>query len=531
MTVPWNAATAGAIGADWLLEAIAPNGAFGRAAREREQAFRRGDEAAARAALARVARIARDVPAPLLGELRAALAAAPDVRAALARACEGATLDDVDFFEIARFIDTLDDVARRTTGDAFEPHDVACADPALRDALAPARTPARTFYLADLFDSKLAARRGEAANAQAAYDAARGRTYARVARALGRETLGEDVFTVMRDALPAPWPAGLRVLREAPTYLLCALELDEAALAALASRETAVAAVAEAEEAVRVTLSRNVARAAARLNAACDALGNLESLLARAAFAQRYAGVVPTLVDAPAVTLDEVRYVPLADALALRGGRYAPLSFALFGVGVVTGPNMGGKTAALRALGFAAACVALGVPVPARAATLPLVDEIAWLGSETLPHDDALLSAFGSEVVELRAFMDRGAAPALVLLDEFARATAPREGRALLVALLETLRLRGAVGLAATHFTGIAADAHVPHYAVGGLRELTSPQGARLELDVALAGIARATDYGLARVDERALPAADALALAEALGLDPTLLARARAML
>ncbi|GAC1550087.1 MAG: hypothetical protein NVS3B16_24240 [Vulcanimicrobiaceae bacterium] len=262
-----------------------------------------------------------------------------------------------------------------------------------------------------------------------------------------------------------------------------------------------------------------------------DALGALDALVARAAFAARYACVVPDIVDAPALRLDDVRYVPLAVALERHARRYAPLSLALDGIGVVTGPNMGGKTAALRALGFAVACTALGVPVPARAAALPLVDEIAWLGVGRLPDDDALLSAFGAEVVALRDFLDRGAARALVLLDEFARTTSPHESRALLIALLETLRARGAFGLAATHLAGVAEAARVPHYALGGPRELPAPEGPALELDAALARIARATDYRLSRADADAPPAADALALAATLGLDRDLLARARAAL
>lgn len=524
---PWTPETASAIGVDWILAAIAPTGAFGREARARERAFLRGDESAARAALAHIDALAHAYSAELIDELRATIAETPDIRDALARARVGAPLDDVDFFEIQRFLDALERLV--TLGSAQSALlALPLPDAALRAALAPGRTASRTFYLADAFAPELAQRRGEAARAQAAFDLARGGIAARIARDLGRETLGDDAFTVPREALPQPLPPGLRIVREAPTYALCALELDDAALAALAARDNAIDAVARAEEAIRTHLGEAVARVANALGSACDALGVCETLLARATFAKRYACVVPELGDAPAIALTEMRYLPLAEALAAHGRTYAPLSLDLHGMGVVTGPNMGGKSASLRALGFAVACATLGVPVPARAARLALVDEIAWLGVGVQPDADALLSAFGAEIVDLRRLLETAAPRALVLLDEFARTTSPHEGRALLVALLEGLRERGAFGLAATHLAHIAADAGLPHFALGGVGDLGAPAAGGVALDDALARIARAMDYRLLRVAEDAPPATGAIALAEALGLDAALVARAR---
>lgn len=530
MKLPWTDETASAIGADWLLAAIAPAGAFGRAARARERAFRRGDEAAARAALARVAAVAHAYPAARLRDLRATIASAPDIREALGRARGGTTLDDVDFFEILRFVDTIaafGALARDGAGGT-----ASLAIPVVSahagEQLARGRTNARTFYLDDAFAPELARSRGVAASAQATFDSARGRLEASVARALGRETLGDDAFTVARDALPQPLPTGLRVLREAPTYVVCALELDDASRAALAARDDAANAVAFAEEAVRVRLTRVVAAAARELERACEIFGEAESSLARAEFARRHACVVPDVAETRAIALEELRYLPLVDALATHERAYEPLDLALDGIGVVTGPNMGGKTATLRALGFAVACVALGVPVPARSASVPLVDEIVWLGIEARPAGDALLSSFGREIVGARELLDREPPRALVLLDEFARTTSPREGRALLVALLATLAERGAFGLAATHLAGIASDAGLAHYALGGLDAPPQTNGARLSLDDALARIARMMAYRLERVDEDASPAMGALALAEALGLDAAVVARAQ---
>jgi len=532
MTEPWDTATAHAIGVVWLRDAIAPVGGFGRRARARERLFRTGDEPAARAAIARVAAFAGRVSVERLGALRAAIGAAPDLASILDRATAGGTLDDVDFFEVGRLVDAFAEVAMLVCD---QPAERAIFDDraidALRAALDVGRTATRSFYLDDAFDAALARARTAAVAAQAGYDAARSRLAARAA-AYARTAAGGSEFVVMRDAIAGPWPPEIRIVREAPTYLLCELALDSPALEALARRDDAASRVEDEEEAVRARLSASVAGAARALEAACDALGDLDALVARARFAIRYDGVVPEIALDGAYVLVAARYEPLRDALARHGRSYAPVSLDLQTLGVVTGPNMGGKTAALRMLGFVAACVAHGVPVPAAEARVVLVDQIAWIGIGATAAGDALLSSFGAEVVGLRALLGREPGRALVLIDEFARTTSPREGRALLIALLERLRERGARGLAATHLTAIAGDAGVAHYAVGGTRAPAAGDAAvPLDLDTALARIARATDYTIVRADESAVPAADALDLAAALGLDARLVARARAAL
>jgi hypothetical protein len=623
VTVPWDEATERACGLDVLRHAIAPGCGFGRAAQARERSFGPGDEEAASAAAAQVCAIALAAGRERLERFRKVLAAVPDPATPLLRAGAGEVLEDPDFFDLVRFFETLRELRAAGVSGALAVPDV---DAALEAALAHGRT-GNGFYLADAFDPALAAARGVAAQCQAAFAVARSRLAERAAAALGREQLRDGEFVVMRDAAPQPLPAEIRVLRETPAYLLCELSLDEAALESLAARDAAVAAVAVAEEAVRAELSRTVAAAAPGLEAACEQLGRLDLLAAKAAFTATYGGTVPHFVtaearaktiapaessaetiapaeasaktiapehlaetiataevsaemiagaeaSAKAVAFAEAVYPPLSGALAARGRRYVPLTLELDGLGVVTGPNMGGKTAALRTLGFAFACAALGVPVPARSARLPLAAEIVWLGvgaaEPEANADPGLLSSFGAEVIALKTLLTRPGRPLLVLLDEFARTTSPREGRALLVALLATLRERGAFGLAATHLDGVAAAAGVAHFTSGRRRPASGavpmPQSASTAaavaatsgefeaigrassrgtgalagslgsgrartLDVALRELASEMDYTLLPGPEDAAHGSGALELAAALGLDAALLERAAAAL
>jgi hypothetical protein len=530
MTLPWSKATGVSIGVDWLLAAIAPASAYGRRARERERAFRRGDEAAARDALERVATAAREADASQLAAIARAIVAAPEILTALERARSGGTLADTDFFELGRFLDALSGAIATTQAiPSFAAFTALHGCEALRTALEPGRTRDRTFYLADAFDAALGDERERMRVAQVDLDVARSRAHAEVAEELGLPSIRDGEFTIARERAQE-LPPSVRIVREGATYLLCRLEPEDDELFALEQRDEAADAVAETEEDVRARLTTIVAASASEIDAARTALGELDALVARAAFVKRYDCIVPEICDEPAASLTDARYLPLDEDLRQSGRTYAPLTFELEGVAVVTGPNMGGKTAALRTLGFAAACVSLGVPVPARAARLPLVETIAWLGLDESPSESALLSSFGREVVAVRDALATGGSRTLVLVDEFARTTSPREGRALTVALVRAFIARKALGLVATHFTDVAGDAEAPHFASGRLGTLPPADGER-SLEAALGRIASAMDYGLVRVGPGDAPSADALALAEALGLEPAIVADARSRL
>jgi len=529
MKLPWNEATGREIGAAWLDAMLAPVAELGRRARKRERFFVSGDETPARAAIGAVVRAAEALERDTVEGLRREIAAAPDPSVLLERAIAGDPLADTDFFELQRFVDVVRAVRDLAGNVSPGLVDIPEALEDLETALAPGRTPARSFFLADGFDPELARTRGEAAFRREAFDAARSALGARVARALGLEHIREGEFIIMRDRVGGAVPEGVRVIREAPTYYLCELALDEAGLEALAASEAAGAIVAACEERVRTRLALGLVRDAARISAARDAIGSLDSFLARVRYAQTYGAIEPAIAaPGAALEFEAARFLPLEERLGETGQAYEPISLSLERIAVVTGPNMGGKTAALRTCGFLAACVSRGVPVPALRASLPLFDSIDWIGIGRASEESALLSAFGSELVEVRELLERPPAPALVLIDEFARTTSPREGRALLIALLETVRARAAHAFAATHLADIAEATNAAHYAIAGLRALEPPNGQPLPLAGALALIAGAMNHRLNPAAGESAANSDAIVLADMLGLEREFIARAK---
>jgi len=514
-----DAASAHVLGAEWLTKAIAPASPYGARSFADLHPFCAGEEAQAQARSRRIVAVARALDDDRLGALQTEFDGVPDASGAIARASMGDVLDDVNLLELLRFCKTVERVGQLFSqlhaGFGID----ASAAGIVGRALAPGYREPAGFYLTDGFDGDLAAARERLGREQAELDAARGREVEGAARELERDEIASDEFIVMRTDLRGTLPPGIRVVREAPTYLLCAVEYGSASLAALARRDAAADAVAAAEERVRGGLSSVVREHAASLDAGARMLGELDVIFSAARFTRRHACVAADVVAQPMLAFEQARFLPLEAELAAAGRRFTPLDLELNDPAVLTGPNMGGKSVALQTCGFMALCAAFGLPVPAKRARVALFDQIAWLGMGRDAEIGGLLSSFAREVVELREILARAAPRLLILVDEFARTTTPHEGRALTVALLARLRERGACGMLATHLAGIPGAAGVRHFSVRGVREVPALPAAQ-EAAEALAALAESMDYTIAEVCGDDLPHGDAIALTSLLGMD-----------
>ena len=390
----------------------------------------------------------------------------------------------------------------------------------------PGRIARNEFYLADAFDDSLGAARHELMQAQAELDSARGRESERAARELGRAELGEE-FIVMRAEHSGHLPHGVRVIREAPTYFLCTLEYGDAALDALRRRDHAATALAAAEESVRARISALVRDEARGLEAAGAALGELDVLFAAAHFTRRFGCLPASVVDEPALAFEGARFLPLEAELATAGRPFVPLEIELHDAAVLTGPNMGGKSVALRTCGFVAVCAAFGLPVPAARAGICRLS-IASRGSASVATSGwaGCSSSFAREVLALKELLTSRAVRPLVW-PRFRPHHQPARRQSAGRCTLERLRARGACGLVATHLKGVAEAAGARHFAVRGLREI--PAGPAPEVDAALAALAGSMDYRLSEVTGDAAARADAIALAALLGVEPEYVEAARA--
>ncbi|MBN2417556.1 endonuclease MutS2 [bacterium] len=127
---------------------------------------------------------------------------------------------------------------------------------------------------------------------------------------------------------------------------------------------------------------------------------------------------------------------------------------------IITGPNAGGKTVALKTAGILSLMHAWGLHVPAGPGTeLPLFTAVfADIGDRQSIEQD--LSTFSSHISNIRMILASAGSGSLVLLDEIGSATDPDEGAALAEVMLKELTAAGALTMATTHIGALKVFAH-----------------------------------------------------------------------
>ena len=204
------------------------------------------------------------------------------------------------------------------------------------------------------------------------------------------------------------------------------------------------------------------------VRAALDVLARLDALQARARLANELDALVPELNDEGLVRIVRGRNPVLALHFQREGGEdhdraVVPLDLELSDAQrtlVITGPNAGGKSVAMKTVGVLALMTACGLPVPAAPGTsLCLFAHLfVDIGDQQSIEQD--LSTFTSHLKNLRRMLAEADRRALVLIDEAGTGTDPAEGGALAQASLEALTAAGARTVATTHHGTLKAFAH-----------------------------------------------------------------------
>ena len=189
------------------------------------------------------------------------------------------------------------------------------------------------------------------------------------------------------------------------------------------------------------------------LLAAAETIAELDSVFARARFARDFDAAMPEFSGTNELRLEEARHPVLEDKLRKENRAIVPMTLVLGGaerVLVISGPNTGGKTVALKTAGTAALAAQSGIPVAAQRAVLPLFNNVLVdIGDEQSIAAD--LSTFSAHMLNLKTMLEAATANSLVLADEMGTGTAPEEGAALAVALLDEFRAKNCIVLATTH--------------------------------------------------------------------------------
>lgn len=258
------------------------------------------------------------------------------------------------------------------------------------------------------------------------------------------------------------------------------------------------------------TLSADVGRHATQIDANVEMLARIDLLAAKAEFARRTDSLAPELTDSAEIAIERGRH-------PLLGERAVPQSLAVGEAPrllVISGPNMGGKTVALKMAGLFVVMTYCGMQVPAAVGTrIGRFDRvIADIGDEQSLVSNA--STFSAHLDRMREMLAGANSETLAIVDEIGGGTEPSAGAALAIAMLERLLERGTRAIVSTHSVELKLFAHsTAGVANASVRFDPKTFAPTFELDVGTPG------------QSLAFP------LATRLGIDPAIVERAGALL
>ncbi|NVB82538.1 MAG: endonuclease MutS2 [Kofleriaceae bacterium] len=239
----------------------------------------------------------------------------------------------------------------------------------------------------------------------------------------------------------------------------------------------AEAEVADEERRILTEFSGWVAEEAEPFTISLAAAETLDVIAAAAKMADDTVSAEPIIDDAPRIGLLHARH-PLM-LLAERRCVANDITVAAGQTLLVSGPNAGGKTVALKTVGLAALMARAGLHLTAESGSV-----IGWFGSVVTDIGDAQnlekdLSTFSGHMVNLRELLGSASPGMLVLIDEIAVGTDPDQGAALAQSVLEALAAKGVTGIVTTHYERLkslgATEGHFANASVGFDMERLEP--------------------------------------------------------
>lgn len=263
-------------------------------------------------------------------------------------------------------------------------------------------------------------------------------------------------------------------------------------------------------ERILAELSDLVGRESPYIVLAVELLAEIDLHLAKARYASLVRGSAPKLNTEGRLHLRQARHPLLT-------GKVVPIDFWLgqhAHMVVITGPNTGGKTVALKTVGLLSLMALAGLHVPAGDdSEVPVYHDIfADIGDEQSIEQS--LSTFSSHLARIVDILREATPDSLVLLDELGAGTDPSEGSALARAILSALLDRDVATVATTHYSELKAFAH----------ERDGVENASVEFDVETLSPTYRLTIGLPG-------RSNALAIAQRLGLPQDIIERGREFL
>jgi DNA mismatch repair protein MutS2 len=284
------------------------------------------------------------------------------------------------------------------------------------------------------------------------------------------------------------------------------------------------------EYTIRKRLSITIGEGAHTLLKNTEVLGHLDLLVGKTLLAVRHQACRPQMCQRKQIIITGGRHPVLEEILHKNHQKMMPIDLTMKqGATVITGANMGGKTMTLKMAALLTTMAQMGFWVPADEF---LFHPVKWLYFSSGDEQSQLmgLSTFGAEIHALKKVLDMTDESGLILLDELASGTNPREGASISCAIVAHLCKSAAISVITTHYDGVGDLQGVTHLQVVGLqREILQLLQQKIKDNGWSPGLFEAAmDYRL-RLKEPGTPVPkDAIAVAEIMGLKQEILEEAR---
>ncbi len=474
-----------------------------------------------------------------LWNLKGYLSEIKDIKGSLQRVFKNEVLNEVEFFEIKNQIMVMEELKEffmEHPEVALEKFELASVAPLIK-ALDPEKSRVKTFYIYDSYSEKLWNIREEKRVIDGKIMEADKKLRQQVYETTGlkpklnneilvpkekKETIGRlnnsDAVIFLSETFKS------YVFKIKPTEEMKVLREKHQNLKILEEEE---------EFQIRIHLSQRVRDFYDEIQKNIQILAELDFSIGKILLGDEINGTEPRIVKGPYIKIREGRHCLVEQRLRKEGKPFTPISVTLEkGVTLITGANMGGKTITLKLIALITAMAQLGLYVPATEVTIGPVSFI-YFSSGDEQSQEMGLSTFGGEIYHLKKITDEKKENGLVLIDELARGTNPKEGYAISRGVIEYFKSLEGISVVTTHFDGLSRIKGLRHLQVAGLRRVDRDK-LKKELENGEQGIGvleKYMDYRLEERDPREEVPKEAIMIARLMGLREDILIRAEELL
>lgn len=224
---------------------------------------------------------------------------------------------------------------------------------------------------------------------------------------------------------------------------------------------------------VRKGLSKVVKKFAVQFIENIKRIAELDLVLGKVKFSNEYGGTRPKIIKGKKeIILKDAINIEVKEFLEASRKKYTPISIEIgTGTTIITGANMGGKSVALKTIAENVLLFHMGFYIFSSAAKISLLDFLFFV-SDDMQDISKGLSTFGAEIIKLKEVNERlNRGSGLIIFDEFARGTNPKEGQKFVRALAKYLNNKNSISIITTHFDAVITEG-MKHYQVVGLKKL-----------------------------------------------------------